>query len=326
MTVSPELAALSPEEITRKSKSSFALSFAFLSKPRRRGISAVYAYCRAVDDAVDEAETRAAGVARLAAWRSELERAVVAAHDPSAVKASPETGPQVGAQTGPQTGPQTATGVALAETIAAFDIPPRHLRAVADGCAMDLDAPEFADLPALEHYCSLVASAVGLCCLPVFGVSEDVAGEYADRLGKALQITNILRDLRTDAEIGRCYVPADFLAAAGVERAWLSGAGPAAAYVDGGPVHRLVDALAAVARERFAEARAALPANVDDQRRLLPAEIMRAVYERLLEAAIARRGRIDKPERLRLTKWQKLRIAGATWWRERRRRRSARRS
>lgn len=287
-------APLTTAEITRRSRSNFSLSFAFLSRERRRGMAAVYAFCRAADDAVDEAPDPKQGAERLAFWRAELDAAMANAE------------------------PTTETGREVAWAIRTLGVRGDHLHALCDGCAMDLDATTFPDLPALEHYCSLVASAVGLACLAVFGVDEVTGRDYADRLGKALQLTNILRDVRADAELGRCYVPTEWLAEHGVERDWLGGGGPADAYADDGPVAQLIAALSRVAHERFDQARAALPEDPSVRRKLVPAEIMGAVYAALLAKVVARRGRIDRPGRLRISKPHKLALAVRTWMRGRR--------
>ncbi len=287
----PKAAALSPEEITRRSKSNFLLSFAFLEPHRRRGLSAVYAWCRAVDDAVDDSENPEQGQRQLEFWREEFARVSSGS-------------------------PQTQTGAALQRTVREFGVDPAHLREILDGVAMDLEGTAFADLAELEAYCHKVASAVGLACLPVFGASGAGAERYAQRLGLALQLTNILRDLRSDALEGRVYAPTDHLARAEVDVAWLRGSGPPEAYADGAPVARLVEALAAVARERFAEAALALPA--ESRRALLPAEIMGAIYFDLLRRVERRGGRIDRGGRLRVPRWRKLSLALRTWWRGRR--------
>ncbi len=286
--------ALSPAEITKQAGSNFSLSFAFLQAKRRRGISTIYAFCRAADDAVDEADTPEEGRERLEYWRRELECAYGAGE------------------------PQSELGLALRETVREFGVPSEHLRALCDGCEMDLEPRSYPDLESLEGYCGRVASAVGLACLAVFGVDEAAGGRYAERLGQALQLTNILRDLRGDAEIGRCYVPEDYLRDAGVEKAWLDGTGPTEAYADSGPIDRLVERLVVVARTRFDEARAAMPGDGKLRRRLIAAEIMGAVYAHLLDRVAARRGHIDSPGRLRISKPRKLALAFRTWLRGRR--------
>ena len=282
-------ASLTTAEITKKSRSNFALSFAFMSRERQRGMAAVYSFCRAVDDAVDEAPDTVTGRERLDAWRAELDAAMSGG------------------------APCSATGQEVKWAIETLGVRGEHLHALCDGCAMDLESRTFADLEELEHYCSLVASAVGFACLGVFGVDESTGRHYADMLGKALQLTNILRDLRADAEIDRCYVPLDALERHGVERDWLLGTGPSEAYADEGPVHALVRDLSRAAHGRFSDAARALPDASSIRRRLVPAEIMGAVYASLLHRVDARRGRIDRPGRLRVPKPQKILLALRTW-------------
>jgi phytoene synthase len=148
----------------------------------------------------------------------------------------------------------------------------------------------------LRCYCYRVASAVGLACLPVLGAIGAEPTRFADALGKALQLTNILRDLRFDAELGRCYVPQTWLAETGVERAWLAGAGPSSVYAPGGPVASLRARLAQKAADEFAIARAALRLLPRRQRRaLVPARIMGAIYGDLLRRLVRRGGDLRGP-------------------------------
>ena len=289
--IDSETRGISAVELTRRSRSNFALSFAFLSKPRRRGIAAIYAFCRAADDAVDETDTADDAIRLLKFWRQEL--SVAAGEKPGVA--------------------QSEIGRDLAQTIDAFAVPAKHLHAVLDGCERDLAGATYADLEATEGYCALVASAVGLACLPVFGVSEARAGRYADRLGKALQWTNILRDLREDAKIGRYYVPAECLLRHRVEPSWLAGEGPDAAYADGGAIDGLVRELAVVAHQHFDEAARELDQLASERRRLLAAEVMGAVYAEVLRLVEQRRGRIRSDERLRIPKPRKLMLAARTW-------------
>ncbi len=286
--IAEESSLESPAEVTRSSGSSFLVSFAFLSKERRAGISAIYAFCRAVDDAVDEAENHAAAVRRLAFWRAELDKVN-----------RREAGSPIGR--------------ALQETIERFGVSPAHLETILAGIGSDLDERTFANCEALEEYCFKVASAVGLACLPVFGVSGPAAERYADRLGLALQLTNILRDVRSDALEGRVYLPQDRLRSAYVETAWLKGEGPEQVYRVDGPVHQLFQGMVAIARQRFAEASAAL--SDDIRRALLPAEIMASVYAELLQMIEGEGWQLNRQQRLRVSKPRRVLLALRTWWR-----------
>src|SRR5690606_32999648 len=291
LTHVPKAAALSPGEITRRSKSSFLLSFAFLSRPRRRALCAIYAFCRAVDDAADDAHSRVEGEEQLRFWSRELD--AVAAGTPV-----------------------TQTGLALQDAVRRFGVPVNALREIVRGCEHDLAGAEFATFAELELYCHRVASCVGLACLPVFGAAGAAAERYARSLGLALQLTNILRDLRDDARNGRCYVPREVFERHGVAGEWLLGDGPPAVYAGNGPAARLVAELASVAHGHFTAAAAGLP--VEDRRRLLPAEIMGAVYFDLLRRVEARGGRLDLAERPRVPRRRRLALALRTWWRGRR--------
>jgi phytoene/squalene synthetase len=281
----PPGAELSPQQVTSRSGSSFLVGFLCLDARRRAGMTAIYAFCRVADDAVDEAAGQREGREAVAFWRAEL-----------AAVARGQAGTQVGR--------------AVAETVAAFGVELRYLEALLDGMESDLQVDGFADLAALEQYCWRVASAVGLACLPVLGAVGPAAERFADRLGRALQLTNILRDLRADAEIGRVYAPRDWLGECGVEATWLRGDGPAGVYAPDGPVARLCERLASAAQLRFAEAGQALrELQPRERRRLAPARIMGAVYGELLQRLRRRGGDLRQP-RVRVPRLRRLWLAG----------------
>ncbi len=283
MSAPPAAAGLGAGEIAVRSQSNFLVSFLFLSAERRRGLAAVYAFCRVADDAVDEAVDAAVAEQGVAFWRRELE----AAADGT---------------------PVTAVGRELQAAMRAFGVPAAPLHALLDGVQRDVRPAGCADLAELEDYCRKVASAVGLACLPVFGVAGATAERYADRLGLALQLTNVLRDLRPDAEQGRVYVPRDWLQACGVAPEWLRRTPPTARPALAALTRRLHDE----AERRFDEATAALrelPRR--DRRRLLPARVMGAVYRAILRRLRARGGDLDAP-RVRLSKATKLWLACRT--------------
>ncbi len=297
----PLAAPLTPEEITRRSGSSFLVSFLVLEPPRRAALTSIYAFCRVVDDAVDDAASPAQGEASLEFWRQELALAYAT-------------------QSQPQTDiPQTKVGQGIRQAAQQFGVQQSHLQEIVAGMAMDLQACQYPDLQSLENYCYKAASAVGLACLPVLGGDPGKDSVYAESLGKALQFTNILRDLRRDAEVGRVYAPQDMLQALGVpagqELAWLSGSGPDSAYAKDGPMHQLVQQLGLVAEQHYAKAAAAFrrptPAG------LMAAEIMGAVYRQLLQAVYRRAGDLRAPLP-RVPRWQKLYLALRTRMRGRR--------
>lgn len=182
--------------IARAEARNFYYGFVLLPGERRAGIYAAYAFSRRADDAVDgdqpDGERRAA-VARL---RDELD--ACAAGDPP---------------------PGDPVLVALADAMARFGIPRRHLDALIDGVEMDLSVTRYPDFPALEGYCDRVAGAVGLVSLQIFGFDDPRAPGHAARLGVGMQIVNIMRDVAEDAALGRIYLPLDEMAAHGVSEA-----------------------------------------------------------------------------------------------------------
>ncbi len=165
-----------------KSGSSFYYAFLFLPPPRRAAITAFYAFCREVDDVVDEVED--AGVARtkLAWWRGEVAASFAGRPSHPATEALM---------------PHTAT----------YGIEAAHLNAVIDGCQMDLDQSRYLDFMALERYCHLVAGVVGEVACGIFGRTQTSTLRYAHKLGLAMQLTNIIRDVGDDARRGRIYLP-----------------------------------------------------------------------------------------------------------------------
>jgi 15-cis-phytoene synthase len=229
---------------------SFYYSFLVLPADQRRAMIAVWDFCRAVDDAVDEAPAAAGGLpsgrAAVAFWREELARCF----DGGA--------------------PATEQGQQLQPFIARFGLPREAFEDVVDGVAMDLDTHRYATFDDLFEYCRRVASAVGLICIRIFGCCHARSSEYALHLGVALQLTNILRDVKGDLALGRVYLPLADLAACGCTIADLEGG------VATEPVRRVIAFECKRAREFYARARAALPS--EDRRRLVAAEIMRAVY------------------------------------------------
>ena len=195
--------------LTRRSSSNFAFAFFFLAPQQRDALKRIYEFCRVVDDIVDERPPGDEGIAAaregLARWRDE-------------VAAIYGEGPHAGA-------PQTQLGGELAESRKLFDYPRKAFDEIIAGCEMDLERPRYADMDELRLYCYRVASCVGLLCIAIFGDTSPAAQDYAEHLGLALQLTNILRDVGEDAMRGRIYRPAVAPAAAWDRR----GRDPAAA-------------------------------------------------------------------------------------------------
>lgn len=164
------------------SGSSFYYAFLFLPKERRAAITAFYAFCREVDDVVDEVTDPGVAATKLAWWKAEVHKAF----------------------TGQSSHPVMQ---ALMPHSKAYGIEERHLQAVIKGCQMDLDQTRYLDYAGLQRYCHLVAGVVGEVAARIFGQVDDRTTEYAHALGQALQLTNIIRDVGEDAMRGRIYLP-----------------------------------------------------------------------------------------------------------------------
>ncbi len=168
------------------SGSSFYYAFLFLPKPRRAAITAFYAFCREVDDVVDDAVDPGVAGSKLAWWRAEVATAYA----------------------GSPTHPVMKAMMPLA---ADYKIEQRHLQAIIDGCQMDLAQTRYLDFAGLQQYCHLVAGVVGEVAANIFGQTEIGTTAYAHKLGQALQLTNIIRDVGEDALRGRIYLPVNEL-------------------------------------------------------------------------------------------------------------------
>lgn len=266
--------------VVRASRSSFHQAFRLLPPDRRRGLDALYAYCRVIDDAADESADPAAA---LATWRAELARALA------------------GSATHPVL-------IALADTARAFGVPGRHLEEILTGVEMDLGTRRWETFADLRRYCYHVASAVGLATIPILGCRHEASRVYAEALGIALQLTNILRDLAEDAERGRIYLPLEDLARFGYrERDLLT-------HTRGDAFTALVRFECARAREHYAAARAALVA--EDRRALATAEAMRLVYQRLLRRIDVDPQAVFGP-RVGVPTWEKAACTAVAWLRTR---------
>jgi phytoene synthase len=271
--------------ITRKSASNLALAFILLPKPKRDGMSALYAFCREVDDVADEESTPVEERrTRLAAWRADIARAC----DPSGR-------------------PEFAVNQELQPVIRACGLRFELFDELIRGCEMDLDVKRYATFEELEQYCYRVASVVGLLSIEIFGYRNPRCRDYALHLGKALQLTNILRDVRMDAERGRLYLPLEELARFGVKPEEVLNF----EYSD--RFRRLAESIAARARHFYRLALEALPP--EDRQSMIAAELMGSVYWRLLRKLEACRFDVFGPRPTRLNKLQKLHLIARTWWR-----------
>jgi phytoene synthase len=267
------------QEKAAASGSSFYYSFLFLPPERRRAITALYAFCREVDDVVDETREAQIAAAKLAWWRSEL--------------ANMERG-----------NPQHPVTQALAPHIAAYAISSERLNEIIDGMEMDLTQTRYLDWPGLERYCYRVAGAVGLLAAGIFGYRDARTLEYAKDLGIAFQLTNIIRDVGEDARKNRIYLPMDELKRFDVPAADILGARQTPQF------EALMRFQEERARSYYNKAMRELPA--EDRRAQRPGLIMAAIYRALLEE-IARDGFRVLNQRTSLTPLRKFWIAWKTW-------------
>ncbi|MBK1679642.1 presqualene diphosphate synthase HpnD [Rhodocyclus tenuis] len=261
------------------SGSSFYYSFLFLPPLRRRAITALYAFCREVDDVVDECREPAIAASKLAWWRDEVTRLYHGT-------------------------PQHPVTRALKPLLADFSLPQEQLEEIIDGMAMDLTNTRYADFSALSLYCYRVASVVGLLSAEIFGYQDRQTQKYAHDLGMAFQLTNIIRDVGEDARRGRIYLPGDELARFGVAESDLA----AGRYSDA--FTRLMSFQIERAEHYYAQALAALPAI--DRKAQRPGLLMAAIYRTVLDE-IRRDGIRTLTQRISLPPLRKLWIAARTW-------------
>lgn len=270
--------------ITRQSASNLAMAFCLLPRPRRDAMCALYAFCREVDDVADNASLPAAERrARLAAWRDEVRRACEGG--PTALPVICELQP------------------GIRQYLLPFDLFDEILK----GCEMDLEKQRYQDVAELNQYCYRVASAVGLLSIRVFGFTNPQCTHYATHLGHALQLTNILRDVHEDAQRGRIYLPLSELRRCRVAEDEILRGEYSARYRD------LATGIAEHARHHYQRARELLPA--EDRRAMVAAELMGAVYWRLLLKLERRQFNVFGSERVRLSRPHKLGLILCGWLR-----------
>lgn len=280
---------------------SFYYSFLVLPPRKRRAIIAVWDFCRAVDDAVDEVvpeaewrgglseEARLKATGRLAIWRGEL----VACYTDAGEGAD-------------RPAPCTPQGRALQPFIHEFNLPRGLFEELIAGVAMDLEHARYPTFDALTEYCRRVASMVGLVCVEIFGYRDPRTRSYAVNLGLALQLTNIIRDVATDLRRGRVYLPAEDLARFGVTDEMLRQGRVTP------PVRELLRYECARAREYYRRAAADLPPG--DARSLVAAEIMGGIYSEILRR-IERAGYDVFTRRIRVPRPCRALIALRIWTR-----------
>ena len=261
------------------SGSSFYYSFLFLEPPRRQAITALYAFCREVDDVVDECPDAALARTKLAWWRGEVQ----ALYE------------------GRPTHPVTQ---ALTTSLQKFSLPQEQLQEIIDGMEMDLEQASYADFRALHLYCYRVASVVGLLAAEIFGFKDRQTQKYAHDLGMAFQLTNIIRDIGEDARRGRIYIPMDELKQFNVPASDILNA----KYSDN--FTALMQFQSERAEKYYAQAFAQLPAV--DRKSQRPGLIMAAIYRTLLDE-IRRENFQVLHQRIALTPVRKIWIAWKTW-------------
>ncbi len=276
---------MTPDEYCAKraaaSGSSFYYSFALLPPQRRQAILALYAFCREVDDVVDECPDPALARVKLDWWDQEL------------------------AALG-RGNPQHPVTRALADARGRYDLPEASLREILIGVGMDLTISSYPDFAALQLYCHRVAGVVGELSATIFGYEDPGTLVFARSLGLALQLTNIVRDVGEDARRGRLYLPLDELERFGVTPQGILHNHPEPGFgaLMGFQIER--------ARQCYAQALAALPAV--DRRSQRPGLVMGAIYRALLEEIAGASERVLR-ERTSLTPLRKVWIAWATWMR-----------
>jgi phytoene synthase len=280
---------MTPEQYVQKkaaqSGSSFYYAFLFLTPPRRAAITAFYAFCREVDDVVDEVGDSGVAARKLQWWRDE----VATAFDGN---------------------PSHPVMVALLPHAPTYGIGPHHLLEVIDGCQMDLDQTRYLDFAGLETYCHHVAGVVGEVAANIFGRTQPGTIAYAHQLGLALQLTNIIRDVGDDARRGRIYLPMSELQQFGVKANEILQRKAPWGYSD--RFLALMRFQAARAHRAYDDAMAALPD--EDRKSQTPGLMMANIYRALLREIEADGFRVLH-QRISLTPVRKLWIAARTHWR-----------
>ena len=270
------------QAITRKSASNLALAFILLPKPKREAMAALYAFCREVDDVADEDATPAATrAAQLAEWRVDIRQAC-----------------NGGA-------PRFPVNREFQPFIEQYQLGFELFDELIQGCEMDLHTTSYETYAQLELYCHRVASVVGLLSIKIFGYKNPACETYAVQLGQALQLTNILRDVRADAERGRIYLPQEELKRFGVTPEEIMRHEYSERY------RALAGSVAAQARQFYLRAAQSLPA--EDRPAMVAAELMGSVYWQLLLKLEAHQFNVFGAERIRLGRAHKIFLILRSW-------------
>lgn len=272
------------QQRTARSGSSFYYTFKFLEPTPRAAITAFYAFCREVDDVVDEVSDPGVAATKLAWWRTEVARAFGGA-------------------------PQHPVMQALMPLAPGFNIRAEQLQAIIDGCEMDLTQTRYLDAVSLQRYCHLVAGVVGEVAAAIFGQTRPQTTAYAHTLGQAMQLTNIIRDVGEDARRGRIYLPIADLQRHDVKAHELLQRESPWGYSD--RFSRLMREQAQRAHDLYDQALAQLPA--EDRRAQRPGLMMAAIYRTLLREIEASDFQVLH-QRISLTPLRKVWIAMVTHW------------
>lgn len=272
------------QNITRKSASNLALAFILLPKPKRDAMAALYAFCREVDDVADD-ESVPVELRResLGQWREDVRAACGGGE------------------------PKFAVNRELRAVIGEYRLSFELFDDLVRGVEMDLDIKRYETWAQLEQYCYRVASVVGLLSIEIFGYTDARCRDYAIHLGKALQLTNILRDVHTDAGRGRIYLPLEELRRHNVREDDILEGRYSPQFI------ALAESVAERARRFYQLARETLPAA--DRKSMIAAELMGSVYWRLLRKLEASRFDVFGPKPTRLNKLQKTLLIFRTWFR-----------
>lgn len=279
----PTIDQLSSREIARRSKSSFLYSFSFLPREKREAIYSIYAFCRHSDDIVDQESPVSQRTEELARWRADVGECYTGT-------------------------PKARQLKELADTVQKFSVPESYLNELIDGVEMDLTLNRYATFQELYSYCYRVASIVGLMCIEIFGYSNPKTKLFAEHLGIALQLTNIVRDIGADAELGRIYLPQEDLARFSVSEEQLLKREHSSSFVD------LASFQAQRAAEFYTKALGELPE--EDRKGMLPAEIMATIYRELLEDLRKAQFRVFG-NRVSVPSYRKVFLAFRAWARNR---------
>ncbi len=261
------------------SGSSFYYSFRFLPVDKRRAITALYAFCREVDDVVDECSDEQVARTTLNWWRAQVAEIYAGK-------------------------PQHPVGQALVPVVTQFNLPQEHLLEIIDGMEMDLEQHRYADFKSLQLYCYRVASVVGLLSAEIFGYRDRQTLKYAHDLGIAFQLTNIIRDVGEDARRNRIYLPMDELQQFGVSATEILNA------TESDNFKKLMEFQVERARRYYQQALENLPAV--DRSAQRTGLVMAAIYQATLDEIVASGCHVLK-ERISLTPLRKLWLAWKTW-------------